>query len=174
MKRYLLVGAGTSHDKRIHLPGHCKDFSDGELVTLDGDDALTPNIVADLDQLPYSWGDDNAFDEIHAYEVLEHCGTQGDGKFFFGQFIEFWRMLKPDGMMALSVPLWTDELAWGVPDHKRVMPLSLFGFLDRSYYDNVGKPGYADYRRWMGEMAFADITAKQTENQLYVIMRAVK
>src|SRR5262245_64072814 len=114
VKKYLLIGAGTEHSKRVKLPGHSKDFSDGDLITLDIDDALNPQIVWDLDTLPYTFGADDEFDEIHAYEVLEHCGTQGDGKFFFAQFAEFCRMLKPNGLMVLSVSLWDHELLWGV------------------------------------------------------------
>lgn len=173
MKRYLLIGSGSEHGKRIFIPGHCKDFSDGELIKLDIDPDLSPDIVWDLDCLPYTFAADNEYDEIHAYEVLEHCGTQGDGKYFFAQFAEFWRMLKPDGQMMISVPRWDDEMAWGVPDHKRVMTKSLFGFLNPAYYSNLGKPGYADYRKWLGETHF-EAMAKEEGSSLFVVLTAVK
>ena len=75
-------------------------FNDREwvnLVTLDIDPNCNPDIICDLNELPYPFKD-NTFNEIHGYEVLEHCGTQGDYQYFFAQFTEFWRILKPEGM----------------------------------------------------------------------------
>jgi SAM-dependent methyltransferase len=174
MKRYLLLGSGSEHSKRIAFDKSPeKDFSEGELVTLDVDPDLNPNVVHDLDSLPYPF-QDNEFDEIHAYEVLEHCGTQGDGKFFFNQFAEFYRMLKPDGYMMISVPMWDCDMAWGVPDHKRVLPANVFGFLNPSYYDNIGQPGYADYRKWLGKTNFLVTGIDEMKTQLYIVMKAIK
>ena len=180
MKSYLLIGCGSNRDKLISFegsdevgPGSPEKTFDGRLVTLDIDENLGPDICHDLDILPYPLGDD-VFDEIHAYEVLEHCGRQGDAKFFFDQFSEFWRILKPGGYMMISVPLWDTEMAWGVPDHKRVFPPNLFGFLDREYYDNLGKPGFADYRHLLGKTNFIPLTCKEAEMSLYVVLRAIK
>lgn len=173
---YLLIGSGNEHSRRIQTPENpSTDFSDGTLVKLDIDPRAKPDVVHDLNELPYPFAD-NEFDEIHAYECLEHCGTQGDGKFFFAQFGEFWRMLKPNGLMAISVPVWNSEVAWGVPDHKRVFPPCVFGFLDPAYYDNVGKPGYADYRDWLGPTHFKVQGMKQSDEamQLFVLLKAVK
>lgn len=153
IKKYLLIGCGHSLDKRIAFTSDKGNDSPetefiGQLVTVDWrkypDQRSNPSIVADLNVLPYDFGED--YDEIHAYEVLEHCGAQGDADFFFGQFNEFHRMLKPDGLMMITVPVWNSVVAWGVPDHKRVMPLNLFSFLEERCYENVGKPGFADYR----------------------------
>ena len=149
MKQYLLLGCGNCLDKRIRftstkgIDSPEKEF-EGNVTTVDHCEDVNPDIVADLNILPYDMGE--GYDEIHAYEVLEHCGSQGDAEFFFGQFNEFHRMLKPDGLMMITVPVWNTVVAWGVPDHKRVMPLNLFDFLQESCYENVGKPGYADYR----------------------------
>lgn len=181
MKTYLLLGSGSNHTKCVRFEGSDEvgpgspesDFSGGRLVTLDIDPRLNPDVCHDLDVLPYPFGDD-IFDEVHAYEVLEHTGRQGDGKFFFDQFSEFWRILKPGGYMILSVPLWDTEMAWGVPDHKRVFTPNLFGFLEPEYYDNLGKPGYADYRHWLGETHFKCISYKEDKMSLFVILRAVK
>ena len=150
MKKYLIIGCGNSLDKRISFSSTKgndspeMDFSGGLVTTVDHTEAVNPDILADLNILPYDFGED--YDEIHAYEVLEHCGAQGDGDFFFGQFNEFHRMLKPDGLMMITVPVWNNVMAWGVPDHKRVMPINLFAFLEEQYYDQVGKPGIGDYR----------------------------
>jgi SAM-dependent methyltransferase len=181
MKRYLLLGSGSNYGKRVRFspsdevgPGSPEaDFSGGELVTLDIDPDLKPDVAWDLDVMPYPFAD-NEFDEIHAYEVLEHCGTQGDGKFFFAQFAEFWRILKPGGYMCISVPMWDGEMAWGVPDHKRVFTPGIFGFLDPKYYENLGKPGFADYRKWLGSTNFNPLGKEEAMESLFVILRAIK
>lgn len=176
LRSYLLIGCGHDRGKRVQMPESPeKDFSAGNLVTLDLDESTGADVVHDLEVLPYPFAD-NQFDEVHAYEVLEHCGTQGDAKFFFGQFAEFWRMLKPGGLMCISVPLWDCETAWAVPDHKRVLPPAIFGFLDQSYYKNVGKPGYGDYRKLLGATDFEPVGRQEvTQSQsLYVVMRARK
>ncbi len=174
--KYLLAGCGHEHSKRVRCPeSPSADFSDGVLVTWDVDPDVQPDVVHDLDVLPYPFAE-GEFDEIHAYECLEHCGTQGDAKFFFGQFAEFWRILSPGGLLALSVPLWNTDLAWGVPDHRRVFPPTIFGFLEPRYYENVGKPGYADYRKLLGRTHFEVLGAQEDRNvgSLYVLMKAVK
>lgn len=182
MKRYLLLGCGGARDKRIRFPASEDlgvgspepDFSGGELVTLDVDPESGAGIIHDLDVLPYPLGRDS-FDEIHAYEVLEHCGQQGDAKFFFGQFREFWRALKPGGYMMLSVPMWDHPIAWAVPDHKRVLPEAAFGFLDAEYEAlNAGMAGVGNYRRLRGDMNFKPLVKQETETQLFVVLQAIK
>ena len=174
--KYLLVGCGGARDKRIRFDdgSPADDFSGGDLVTLDSDPEAGADMVHDLDVLPYPFAD-NEFDEIHAYEVLEHTGTQGDGKFFFAQFYEFWRALKPNGYMMISVPMWDSPLAWGVPDHRRVLPDSIFGFLDAEYEQLIGNaPGVGDYRRLRKDMNFKPLMKQETEASLYVVLQAIK
>lgn len=175
-KRYLLIGCGQDRGKRMKPEAsHCEDFSDGDLVTLDYDFSTQPNVIHDLEKLPYPFPNEE-FDEIHAYEVLEHCGAQGDAKFFFGQFAEFYRILKPGGYMCISVPMWDSEVQWAVPDHKRAMPPALFGFLNQDYYKNVGKPGFGDYRNLLGRTDFVPC-GKQDHPQsqsVFILLQARK
>jgi SAM-dependent methyltransferase len=90
--------------------------------------------------------DDNEFDEVHAYSVLEHCGTQGDFRFFFAQFEDFWRILKPNGLFIGIVPAWNGEWAWADPGHRRVITRESLIFLDQREYKQVGKTAMCDYR----------------------------
>src|SRR5215831_67169 len=85
----LLIGCGKNHTKKLTRPGH-EEWR--ELVTLDINPDHKPNVLHDLENLPLPFADDH-FDEIHAYEVLEHVGKQGDYRFFFRQFEDFWRIL---------------------------------------------------------------------------------
>ncbi len=120
----LLIGCGSNRAKKLSVQGRSEW---GGLVTLDYEKSHNPDIVHDLNNpLPFA---DNSADEIHAYEVLEHFGTQGDYKFFFRQFTDFWRVLKPGGVMLGTVPLPSSVWAWGDPSHTRVIPKESFIFM---------------------------------------------
>ena len=79
-RRELLIGCGSRRDKIIHAGGFERW---GSLTTLDFMERNKPDVLWDLETLPYPFPADE-FDEIHAYEVLEHIGDQGDWKTFFG------------------------------------------------------------------------------------------
>ena len=144
----LLLGCGNQRAKKISAPGLIEAEWDG-LVTLDVDPKVEPDVVWDLnnpDEMPF---DDEYFSEIHAYDVLEHVGRQGDYKDFFRQWREYWRILKPEGLFVGSVPAWDSVWAWGDPGHTRVYSEALLVFLDQAEYrKQVGKNAMADYREY--------------------------
>ena len=76
--RELLLGAGHDRQKRIWLQDDSK-FKN--LVTLDINPDAKPSVIFDLELITLPFKSD-LFDEIHAYEVLEHVGRQGDWRFF--------------------------------------------------------------------------------------------
>lgn len=88
-----------------------------------------------------------SFDEVHAYEVLEHLGRSGDYETYFAQFDEIWRVLRPGGFLCASVPSRFSIWAWGDPGHTRIInPASLI-FLQRPHYDTaIGSGPSSDYR----------------------------
>lgn len=74
----------------------------------------------------------NLFDEVHAYEVLEHLGQQGDALSFFQDFDEIWRVLKPDGFLCATVPSRFSTWLWGDPGHRRTIQPATLMFLHLS------------------------------------------
>jgi SAM-dependent methyltransferase len=103
-------------------------------------------VIWDLLEMPLPFAGDT-FDEIHAYEVLEHTGQQGDWKFFFAQWSEFWRILKPEGAFFGTVPAYNSPWAWGDPSHTRVLPSESLVFLSQPEYEaQVGKTPMSDFR----------------------------
>ncbi len=109
-----------------------------------------PDVVHDLEALPYPWPDDT-FDEVHAYEVLEHLGRQGDFRSFFGQFQELWRILKPGGYLCGTSPAVGSPWLWGDPGHTRVIQPQSFVYLDQEQYqkqvdDPRSRTAMTDYR----------------------------
>ena len=170
----LLLGCGNARDKRIKFTLVPDDWQN--LTTHDVDPESKADVIHDLDVFPYPWSD-NQFDEVHAYEVLEHCGQQGDAVSFFAQFAELWRILKPGGYLCGTVPQWNSPMAWGVPDHKRVMPKELFTVLDARYYEDLGKEsgkGKADYRKFLKTTNFAGLAFQEGEYQMGFVLQAIK
>jgi len=141
----LLLGAGNDRRRKVSWPGN-EEW--GDLTTLDIDPGTGCDVVHDLDVLPYPFAD-GEFDEIHAYEVMEHCGRQGDWKFFFDQFEELYRILKPDGFLCCTVPMWDSMWAWADPGHRRVIAEGSLAFLNREEYAQIGKTSMTDYRPWL-------------------------
>lgn len=144
MKTELLIGAGSNRDRRICLPDD-EPFGEG-LITLDINADHNPTVVWDLEEMPLPF-DDDVFDTVSAFDVLEHTGRQGDWRFFFRQWSEFHRILKPGGRFYGIVPSLTSPWAWGDPSHTRVIPPESFVFLHQPAYDEqVGKSAMSDFR----------------------------
>lgn len=168
--RELLLGAGNARRKKLYRPGE-QDWD--ELVTLDIDPACGPTVVWDLNDRPLPFAD-GEFDAIHAYEVLEHVGQQGDWRAFFEEFAEYYRILKPGGHLIISCPKWNSPWAWGDPGHTRILGSEQFTFLDASQYGaQVGTTAMTDYRavlrcdfRLVYEQSISE------HNMLYALQRA--
>lgn len=144
------------------MPNGTKDEAI-EWTTLDMLPEVKPDVVFDLNciemsrftpenRLPFA---DDSFDEIHAYDVMEHYGKQGDFIGFFTGWYELWRVLKPNGYVIGVVPLWSSKGAWSDPGHTRVINDVCLSYLDRVWYDDNlflpdGKPNLnsplTDYR----------------------------
>lgn len=171
MKTFLLLGCGNDRGNRFAGDGRW----DGTLVTLDMDERCRPDVIWDLYNTPLPF-DDNLFDEIHAYEVLEHVGVQGDFHFFFRQFDDFARMLKPEGKVKLTVPWWKSEWALGDPGHTRVLPPAAFVFLDRTQYTKqVGVTAMSDYRvTYKSDFEVEGMEVLPNKVQLCVVLKVRK
>ena len=168
----ILLGCGHSRVKKLSVTDSA-EWTD--LVTVDMNEDVKPDILWDLSRLPYPF-EDSIADEIHAYDVLEHMGQQGDWRFFFAQWTELWRILKPGGFFIGISPKWNGKWAWGDPGHTRVVQPEQFIYLHQPSYGQVGSSPLTDYRFcWKGDFDIAVIedTPGQPDCFSYVL-QAVK
>lgn len=191
--RELLLGCGHSRDKRMpSLDGnpHWRD-----LITLDSNPDCKPDVVCNLDWSPWvcyehrgidteSRGEGNhpligadQFDEVHAYEVLEHLGYQGIARTFFDTFTEIWRILKPGGHLCATVPSRFSPWLWGDPSHRRAILPETLVFLNQAEYiaqlDGPRTTPMSDFR----DLYHADFNLKVSEDNRSVhafVLEAVK
>ena len=169
MKRELLIGCGSMRDKRL-VCDDTKEWSN--LTTLDYNAAHKPHMVWDLMDFPYPLLD-NSMDEIHAYEVLEHTGAQGDYKFFFKQFSEFHRILKPNGHLCVTCPSRHSIWALGDPSHTRVLQKEMLMFLDQDSYSQVGTTSMSDFRN-IYKANFKPMYVVEDDDKFEFILKAIK
>jgi len=168
MQKSLLLGCGNDRTKKVWL-GDQKEWT-GKLVTLDMNPHCDADVHWDLEKMPLPF-EDEEFDELAAYDVLEHQGRQGDWRGWFDEMAEYWRILKPQGLFGIIVPIGQDALA--DPGHTRFFHQNHFGFLVREFYvKNVDKgTQFTDYR-WYIERYWELLHLQQHENHhLSVILR---
>lgn len=165
----LLLGAGSNRSRQIPWEGRT-EWSD--LLTVDFNDDHKPDVIHDLEKLPLPF-DSDTFEEIHAYHVLEHTGWQGDWRFFFAQFSDFWRMLKPNGVLCVLGPAWNSRWAFGDPGHTRVLSRESLIYLSQPEYSQVGKTPMTDYR-FVYREDFDTVYANTNGDHFGFVLKCVK
>lgn len=172
MTSELVLGCGQLFTPILTLDG--RDHYH-EPVFLDINRDHKPDVVHDLNVMPWPFSD-NTFDEVHAYEVLEHLGWQGDAGSFFGTFTEIYRILKPGGHLFATVPDYRTEWAWGDPTHRRVITAGSLVFLSQAEYTaQVGKTAMSDYRGiYHDDFDIIDASYDRIPGRLCFALQAVK
>lgn len=152
--KVLLLGAGHKFFPECRLSKGIinyeepkKFYREANITRIDINPDCKPDVLHDLNKLPLPFKDDE-FDEIHAYEVLEHMGRQGDYESFFDLFNELGRILKPGGKFIGCVPRWERVWAWSDPGHCRIITRGSLMYLDKDNYEGqIGTSHISDYRR---------------------------
>lgn len=165
-EKTLVLGCGNNREKLVR-PDGSPEWK-GELIRLDMDPNCGADIVWDLEVRPLPFGD-NEFDEIHAYDVLEHVGRQGDWRGYFDEFAEYWRILKPGGCLCGMVPVGDD--AFADPGHTRFFSANHFAMLNQQWYaDSLAKGIRTTDYRWYWKRDFSPVELAMMEGHHLVFM----
>lgn len=202
LRKQLLLGCGyplrggTTADQRYRKKMRVFETPDRweSLTTLDVNKDCDPDLWCDLNGQP-PWVaiprdekdrpyfgqlrimESDYWDEIHAYEVLEHLGRQGDAHSFFAHFSEIYRLLRPGGHLLATVPSKRSGFFWGDPSHSRAIVQESLIFLDQNEYivqcDRAIPTGMSDYRS-IYKADFKLVDHNDNGGSLYFILQAVK
>lgn len=136
-------------------------------INVDGWAGCAPDLVHDLETLPWPWPDDSA-DEILMSHVLEHLGQVPD--VYLGIVKETYRVLKPDGLWTVTVPHPRHDFFLWDPTHVRPVTAEGLAMFDR-------QRNLADRRRGaanspLGLMTGVDFRIETTTHQLDTVWQA--
>lgn len=132
-----------------------------------------PTWRADWDggTLPY---ESSHFDEVHSYHHLQRIGRQGDYESLFAHFSEIWRVLRPDGVLCLTLPSPLSDWLFGDPGHTRAITMQTITYLQQPEYDKqVLTTAMVDYRN-IYKADFHPELLQDDGRELRVILQAVK
>lgn len=125
--KVLILGSGRDYQKST---------PEIEFTNLDHNLELNADIYFDLEKcvlekIPLP---ENSFNEIHAAHLLEHIVN------LVPLMEECYRLLKPNGSLAIVCPYYTNEWAWGDPTHVRGINEHSFNFFNQDYLKKSTSP----------------------------------
>lgn len=91
-------------------------------INLDRIAELDPDVVHDLDRTPWPFGDQR-FNEVLAYDVLEHCVD------FISTMEEIHRVSQAGAIVRITVPHFSSANAFTDPTHRRCFGCSSFDYV---------------------------------------------
>lgn len=122
MKNGYRTGADSGNLKKLNLG--CGMFKKEGYVNVDCVAGVGPDIVHDLNKIPYPF-QDNYFDVAELDHVLEHLDDP------FAAMKELHRIVKPQGLVVVKVPHFSRGFTH--PEHKRGFDVSFPYYFDASF-----------------------------------------
>lgn len=162
-----------------------------ELVTLDDNYLVEPDLICNLDTRHWmprnikfearKYVDErgtikkDCFDEVHAYEVLEHLGSQGDHRSFFAHFGNIHRVLVANGLLFASVPSRFSPWLWGDPSHRRAITPESLAFLSQDIirYNRGHGTAMSDFSA-VWKLDFKIIDSRDDKSTHWFCLQAIK
>lgn len=116
-------------------------------VNVDVSSVCEPDLVCDLESLPWPWEDDSA-DEVIFNHALEHIGQ--DPRVFLGMMKELYRVCKHEARIDINVPHPRHDNFINDPTHVRIITPGLLRLFDKQVNDELKRMGgsntpYAHY-----------------------------
>ncbi len=104
-------------------------------VPLRGEDGrIIPDIVADLERLPWTWAGDGSCRFIIAHQTLEHIRD------LIGVMNEIWRIAEADAWLEVIVPYYLSPTAYQDPMHVRFFTEMTFRYWEPDFVE-----AFSDY-----------------------------
>jgi len=100
-----------------------------------------PDVVCDLESLPWPWPDDSV-DEVLFNHALEHLGQ--DTRTFLGMMKELYRVCRNGAEIAINVPHPRHDDFINDPTHVRVITPDMLALFDRKQCDRWQQLGAAN------------------------------
>lgn len=97
-----------------------------------------PDLVCDLESLPWPWGDDSVEDVLFNHS-LEHIGQ--NPRTFLGMMKELYRVCKDQAQVTINVPHPRHDNFINDPTHVRVITSGLLSLFDRRVNDEIKRRG---------------------------------
>jgi hypothetical protein len=196
IKKQLLLGCGHARRVQVYRKTEFRETAPEfeDLFTLDINADVQPDLVCNLDTCGDTlwnckWMNtkgmectdvmgylrENFFDEIHAYEVLEHLGRQGYHEDFFNTFSNLYRALVPNGLVLATCPSRFGGWLWGDPGHRRAVTPETLTYLDQEqYHIQAGKTAMSDYRYiWKSDFKIIE-SYDDRKNTHSFVLQAIK
>jgi hypothetical protein len=123
------LNLGCGHNKR---PGY---------VNVDLSPECAPDLVLDLESLPWPWPDDSA-EEVVFFHSLEHLGQ--DARTFLGMMKELYRVCADQARVDITVPHPRHDGFINDPTHVRIITPEMLLLFDREYNDQTKRIGASD------------------------------
>jgi SAM-dependent methyltransferase len=112
----------VAESRRLNLG--CGAFKKAGFLNVDGNPAVEPDVLVDLDSFPYPFAD-GQFEVVEADHVLEHLQDP------FAVVAELSRILADDGTLRIRVPHFTRGFTHA--DHKRGFDVTFPYYFDPSF-----------------------------------------
>ena len=110
-------------------------------LNVDVSPACQPDLVYDLESLPWPWGDDSV-DHVLFNHSLEHLGQ--DSRVFLGMMKELYRVCKHEARVQINVPHPRHDHFIGDPTHVRPITPGLVQLFDSQANDEVKRRGLSN------------------------------
>jgi hypothetical protein len=107
-------------------------------VNVDLSPKCQPDLVCDLESLPWPWKDDSV-DEVLFNHSLEHMGQ--DPRTFLGMMKELYRVCEDQARIEIVVPHPRHDDFIGDPTHVRVITPGVLVLFNREFNDEVKSKG---------------------------------
>lgn len=136
--------------KKLNLG--CGNFKKEGFVNVDWIDTVQPDVIHDLNELPYPF-QDNEFDYVEADHVLEHLDDP------FGVMKEMHRITKDGGRIAIRVPHFSRGFTH--PEHKRGFDVTFPYYFRKDF-----KGGYMGFELTIEELELTWFAQKELKRQV--------